>query len=656
MRLTRSGYAALACLGLTVVAEVATVVLLWARAPWLDTSLFALYNVTLSGVGALIVLHLPRHPVGWFLCLGGLQGALMADLALAWATRAVEVGWPGAHLVLWIGLVSWCFGALMWVLVLLYTPTGSLLGRGWRIVLFTGLVGTGLYVLGWWVSPASVDMVTGAPNRYAVDGLPGEQAVFAGGVLLSAAALGALISLVVRFRAGSAVVRQQLKWVALAGVCLVVLLPLAIVWWDSSPIVQIISPIVLVGCASAFGASVLRYRLFDVDRIVGRSVAYASVTVIAVAVYAASSVLLGTLAGRSWSSPWVVAASTLMAAAVFRPVLRRVRQIVDRLFDRDALGARLRLDAFLEGLRSGTEQPDRLQQVLSEALRDPRLRLLLYLPAYGGFVDVRGRSADLDPALGVVRLERQGVPEAVVQFTEDGEDARPARVRQLVEHARLAVQMARLGVELTRRLDELDLSRSRIAASADDERRRIQRDLHDGAQQRLVTVGIALRRLESRLRVAGRAPDADLIDGAVDDLATTIQELRNLTDALPPPQLDGGIGPALRELASRSPIPVIVDAGSERVGRSVETAAYFVACEGLTNVIKHADASAATIRAMRHHGSLFVSVSDDGVGGATVRPGSGLAGLSDRVAAVGGSLRIDSDPHGTRLTAVLPCD
>ena len=297
----------------------------------------------------------------------------MADLALAWATRAVEEGWPGAHLVLWIGLVSWCLGALMWVLVLLYTPTGSLLGPRWRIVLVTGLVGTGLYVLAWWVSPTSVDVITGESNRYAVDWLPGPQAVLAGGLLLSVAALGALISLVARFHAGDAVVRQQLKWVALAGVCLVVLLPLAIVWWDSSPIVRIITPIVLVGCALAFGASVLRYRLFDVDRIIGRSVAYASVTVIAVAVYAAISVLLGTLAGRSWSSPWVVAVSTLVAAAVFRPLLRRVRQIVDRLFDRDALGARLRLDAFLEGLRSGTEQPDRLQQVLSEALRDPRL-------------------------------------------------------------------------------------------------------------------------------------------------------------------------------------------------------------------------------------------------------------------------------------------
>ncbi len=655
MRLPRSGLAALACLGLTVAAEIASLVLSWGFADPLDTVLFALYNITLTAVGTVIVLQLPRHPVGWILCLGGVQGAVMADLALGWATRGVEVGWSGAQLVLWLGLVSWCPGALMWVLVLLYTPTGSLPDPRWRIVLWVGVIGTGLYLLAWWVSPTSVDVITGEPNRYAVHWLPGPQAVLASGTLLSVAALGALISLVARFRAGNSVVRQQLKWVALAGVCLVVLLPVAIVSWDSSLPVRVITPVILVGCALALGASVLRYRLFDVDRIIGRSLAYASVTIIAVGVYASITVLLGTLAGRSWSSPWVVALSTLVAAAVFRPLLRRVREVADRRFDRDALGARMRLDAFLEGLRSGTEQPDRLQQVLSEALRDPRLRLLLYLPAYGGLVDVRGRSADLVPDLGVVRLERQGTPEAVVQFTDDGEPDRAARVRQLLEHAQLAVQVARLGVELTRRLDELDQSRARIAESADEERRRIQRDLHDGAQQRLVTVGIALRRLESRLRVAGRAPDADLIDGAVGDLATTIDELRNLTSALPPPQLDSGIGPALRELASRSPIPVIVDAGTERVGRSVETAAYFVACEGLTNVIKHAEASVATLRAVCHHGSLFVSVADDGVGGATVRPGSGLAGLADRVAAVGGSLRIDSDPHGTRLTAELPC-
>ncbi len=131
--------------------------------------------------------------------------------------------------------------------------------------------------------------------------------------------------------------------------------------------------------------------------------------------------------------------------------------------------------------------------MLREALRDPQLRLLLYLPASDGFADLRGRPAELDPSLAAVRVERDGVPEAVVQYLDTGDPVRQSRVRQLVEHGRLALQVARLSVELNRQLDELDRSRARIAEAADEERRRIQRDLHDGAQQRLVTVGIGLR-------------------------------------------------------------------------------------------------------------------------------------------------------------------
>jgi len=215
--------------------------------------------------------------------------------------------------------------------------------------------------------------------------------------------------------------------------------------------------------------------------------------------------------------------------------------------------------------------------------------------------------------------------------------------------------MARLTVEINRQLDQLDQSRARIAEAADEERRRIQRDLHDGAQQRLVTVGIGLRGIESRLRATGAHRDAERVDGLVADLAATIEELRRLTHQLPPPQLDSGIAAAFRELAGRSPIPVIVDADPERLDHTVESTAYFVGCEGLTNVIKHSRATAATLRTERRNGSLFVSVADDGVGGARMREGSGLAGLADRVAAVGGQLHVESDTHGTLVTAELPC-
>jgi signal transduction histidine kinase len=653
VRVTRPVVLASACLGLTVIAEVGAVVLPWGMESSYDAIFFALYEVTLAAVGVLIVRRQARHPVGWIFCLFAVQGAVTADLATGWGLRAVEEGWTGGEVVLWVGLVSWCPGALMWVLALLYTPTGRLPDRRWRVVVWAAVVGASAYVVGWLFSPLSVNAFTGQLNLFAVDWLPGQQLTVVGGTLLCLSAGGALASLVVRFRHADGLVRQQLKWVGLAGALLTLFIPVGSSLWSVSPIVRAISPLVLSAMTLALGAAVLRYRLFDVDLIILRSVGYVCASVVVLAVYAAVSVFLGTLLGRS--SAWQVAAATLAAAAVFRPALRAVRRVLDRRFDRDSHSARLRVDAFLERLRSGTEQPNRIQEVLREALRDQQLRLLLFLPASGGFADLRGRPAELDPGLAVVRVERDGVPEAVVQYLDTGDPVRQSRVRHLVEHARLALQVARLSVELNRQVDELDRSRARIAEAADEERRRIQRDLHDGAQQRLVTVGIGLRAIQGRLGTAGANADADRVDGLVADLAATIEELRRLTDRLPPPQLDSGIAAAFRELAGRAPIPVIVDADPERLDRSLETTAYFVGCEGLTNVIKHARATAVTMRAVRRNGTLLVSVADDGVGGARAREGSGLAGLADRVAAVGGRLDVESGTQGTLLTAEFPC-
>ena len=193
-----------------------------------------------------------------------------------------------------------------------------------------------------------------------------------------------------------------------------------------------------------------------------------------------------------------------------------------------------------------------------------------------------------------------------------------------------------------------------IAEAADEERRRIQRILHDGGSRpgdrRHRTARDPRQAADRRCKRGCRSRR-----GLVADLAATIEELRRLTDQLPPPQLDSGIAAAFRELAGRAPIPVIVDADPERLDRSLETTAYFVGCEGLTNVIKHARATAVTMRAVRRNGSLLVSVADDGVGGARAREGSGLAGLADRVAAVGGRLHVESGTQGTLLTAEFPC-
>jgi signal transduction histidine kinase len=206
-------------------------------------------------------------------------------------------------------------------------------------------------------------------------------------------------------------------------------------------------------------------------------------------------------------------------------------------------------------------------------------------------------------------------------------------------------------------LETVKESRTRIATAADEERRRIERDLHDGAQQRLVALALELR---SAQRTLGQAADPELdrlLASTADELQVAVEELRSLAQGIHPGTLtQAGLGSALESLAARMPVPVTVEALAERLSPEVEATAYFVASEALTNVAKHARASKATVRARRDDGTLVVEVSDDGVGGARPDAGSGLRGLADRVEAQGGRLRVESAPgSGTRVVGEIPC-
>jgi PAS domain S-box-containing protein len=205
---------------------------------------------------------------------------------------------------------------------------------------------------------------------------------------------------------------------------------------------------------------------------------------------------------------------------------------------------------------------------------------------------------------------------------------------------------------------ELRESRARIVQAADDARRRLERDLHDGAQQRLTTVALMLRAAQARLDGAANPSIADALDQAVDELKAGLAELRALARGLHPAILTNhGLVPALQALAGRAPGQVQLHA--DAIGRlpgAVETAAYFVVSEALTNIAKHAPAAAAQVTIERHDGTLSVEVADDGPGGATVDAGSGLRGLTDRVAALDGRLELHSTPQaGTRVRCELPC-
>jgi signal transduction histidine kinase len=196
-------------------------------------------------------------------------------------------------------------------------------------------------------------------------------------------------------------------------------------------------------------------------------------------------------------------------------------------------------------------------------------------------------------------------------------------------------------------------SRARIVTAGYEERRRLERDLHDGVQQRLVALGMGLRRAQ-RL---SQDPDVDRsLDGAVDEIGEAVNDLREIARGLRPGTLDAGLAPALADLARRTPLDIEITAPRERLPEEIETAAYYVVSEAVTNIVKHAGASRVDATVERENGAVRVRVVDDGRGGATVPSGGGLAGLADRVAAHGGSMELHSAPgDGTRLEVTLPC-
>jgi signal transduction histidine kinase len=234
-------------------------------------------------------------------------------------------------------------------------------------------------------------------------------------------------------------------------------------------------------------------------------------------------------------------------------------------------------------------------------------------------------------------------------------DDDPELVEAVAAAAAITLDDARLQTESRERLGELRASRERLVAASDAERRRLERNLHDGAQQRLVSVALQLRMIERR--VQGDPEVVEAIKAAGDELSRSLDELRELARGIHPAVLNHGLKAALDSLAARASVPTAVSFQSpERLPEQVELAAYFVACEALANVAKYAHASSASVRVSRRNGTAAIEIADDGVGGADETAGTGLQGLADRVAALDGTLRILSPlGAGTVVTAELPC-
>jgi signal transduction histidine kinase len=305
----------------------------------------------------------------------------------------------------------------------------------------------------------------------------------------------------------------------------------------------------------------------------------------------------------------------------------------------------------------GRLEADELRDALADALDDPSLSIAFWLPEPGRFVDAEGQPVELpsgDPGRSATMIEHDGRRVAAL-IHEAALQEEPELVRGVGAAASLALQNERLEAELKMQLDRLRDSRERLVAAGDAERRRLERDLHDGAQQRFVSLALRLRLARNQL--PDDAPPAALIDGAIEELAVGLRELRELARGIHPAILtDQGLDAAVRGLVARTPTPVAILAiPDRRLPRTIETAAYFVIAEALTNVTKYACAKSATVKVVHENGHAVVEVHDDGVGGADPAGGSGLRGLTERVAALDGDLQLDSPTgRGTTLRVRFP--
>jgi signal transduction histidine kinase len=399
----------------------------------------------------------------------------------------------------------------------------------------------------------------------------------------------------------------------------------------------------LLGCAGTFAAIAWRWRAASPPR--RRALLPSVGGAVALALFA--SLLINDLIGTGTRSDlhlWIAIASLGLVPAAFLAGLLRSRI------------ARAGLADLFRGVR--TMRGAELEAALGRAMGDPELVVAHRGARPGQYVGTHGAPVAL-PGTGTGRrvapVESNGREIAVLVY--DGSlDDDPALVEAVAAAAGIAIENAWLHAESDAQLAELRASRERIVTAGDDERRRLERNLHDGAQQRLVALGLQLRLLQGRIR-EDPATAEELATTAGDELARSLEELRELARGIHPAVLDHGLEPALDSLASRSPVPTDLDyRAAGPIPAPVELAAYFVVSEALANVAKYAQARSTTVRIARDGGRLLIEIADDGVGGADAKNGSGLRGLADRVEALGGRLHLSSPrAAGTVLSAEIPC-
>ncbi len=603
------------------------------------TTTVAVTTLGLSGVAAI---KQPRNALAAVVAFMG----LVVGVAAVWETypeAVVRAGGslpvvPAEVLLVTSAYWAWMYSAVM-MLVYLF-PTGRALTRRWSwaargLVLAAAGIQCFFPFLPTPTGPEVPQVWGTLPTAVAV----GLQVLFFPAFIVLM--LGAPTSLVLRYRRGDPTTRGQVKWMLLT----LPLLPLTLILsWGGFLIVGNNS-LAGIGIAAMFIAmpaatvvAVVRHDLFDVDRAIVAATVYTILTAAVVGVFGATAALSGTLLGRQ--SPVLSAIVGAGSAFALAPARGRLQTVVNRRLYPIRQRVHDALADLERQVNTGEAVPERLEATLREALRDPSLTVVVTnSPATGAVVRVQGQPIGAISADGVS----------------------PQLLAEVARDAALLVEVVRLRAEATRALSEAKESRARVQQVGYEERRRLERDLHDVAQQRLVSLAISMRLAQRRLDAGGELSSEAanvLIAEWVNEITTSTRELRDLAHGIRPSCLDDGLRAALQMLAQRVPMPIDTNfAAMSNLNDTINTTAYYVAAESVANAMKHSGASRLALTVSEQPGWLVVTCTDNGAGGARVGREGGLGSLSDRVAAAGGELVVDSlMKRGTTVTARLPID
>jgi signal transduction histidine kinase len=643
--------------------------------------------VGLAGLGAFIASRRPDNPIGWLLGTGGLI-FLLDSLMKLYAGSADILGLPGRDLVLalenniWIPAIG-----LVAIFVGLLFPTGKLLSRRWRWVAWVAAFTLTLaYVAGTMDTDPRDFNVPGAVNPLRPQGILFAAVDVASGalLLLPLLAMLAVISLVLRYRRGQAEERHQIRIVMYAMALYAVTFGASrlagLVTSGSVVWLQDVSIIGILAVPFGAGVAVLKYRLYDIDVVIRRTLVYGSLAAFITAVYVGIAVGIGTLVGSGGKPNLGLSIlATAIVAVGFQPLREHMQRFANRLVYGKRATPYEVLSQFSERVAesyASDEVLPRMARVLAEGtgadLAEVWLRsgdVLRRAAAFPlesslpGPVQLDGAEAPTIPhADRTVEVRHQSELLGALTVTKRrSESLTPIEIKlmdDLAHQAGLVLKNVGLTADLQARLGDLRASRQRLVAAQDDERRRLERNLHDGAQQHLVALKVKLG-LVGMLATRDPEKAQATIVALKRDADEALETLRDLARGIYPPLLaDRGLAAALQSQAGKATLPVHVDAdGVGRYPQETEAALYFCTLEALQNVQKYAAASAATVRLREDGKQLSVEVADDGRGfdvNAVTR-GAGLTNMEDRLEALGGTLQIESTLGvGTTLRATLP--